>query len=853
MHDRQPCVGRRGWLRRGAAIALAVTMTALTGAVAHAAPPAGTSYQELYRPQFHFTPAKNWMNDPNGLVYYKGEYHLFYQHNPFGDTWGHMSWGHAVSRDLVHWEHLPVAIPEEGSEAIFSGSAVVDHRNTTGFGTRRNPAMVAIYTSAYPDDQEQSLAYSTDRGRTWTKYAGNPVLDDADREFRDPKVFWYEPADEWRMVVVKAVQRKVAIYRSDDLKEWEHLSDFGPANAVGGIWECPDLFPLPVDGKRKRQKWVMIVSLNPGAIAGGSGTQYFVGDFDGTTFTADNVQDYAPPAGEVYEDFEGADYGDWTTTGTAFGDGPASGTLPGQQPVSGFEGERLVNSFIDFDSSQGTLTSPTFRVTRDYINLLVGGGAHAHNPEAGDGTPPPGELLGGFESTYEAEGWQPTGDFAGTQPFRGGEGRMGEQSVDTFFGPNGNNGDPLTGKIVSPEFEITRDYVNFMVAGGRHTGETRTSVDLVVDGQVVRSAGGRETGNLNWVAWNVEDLIGRTAQIEIVDLNTGGWGHILADHFMVADAPARIRSDETSVNLLVDGEVVRTAAGKESEALDWVAWNVEDLVGRDARIQIVDRNSGGWGHILADQITFADAPAQSTEERSSWLDYGKDYYAAVSWNDVPDDRRLMIGWMNNWQYANQIPTSPWRSAMSVPREVSLETVDGDVRLVQQPVRELRRLRGGPAYRLKRKRLSQGTHTLEGKGARGKTLEIRAELDPRAADRLGLKVRVGDGEETVIGYDAETEELYIDRTRSGDVGFSPSFPGVHRAPLPLDRHGDIKLRILVDWSSVEVFADRGQVTITDQVFPRPSSEQVQLFADGGRAEVESLEIRPLRSAWSRRGS
>ena len=792
------------------------------------------------------------MNDPNGLVYYKGEYHLFYQHNPFGNTWGHMSWGHAVSRDLVHWEHLPVAIPEEGSEMIFSGSAVVDHRNTTGFGTRRHPAMVAIYTSAYPDDQEQSLAYSTDRGRTWTKYEGNPVLDDPDREFRDPKVFWYEPADEWRMVVVKAVQRKVAIYRSDDLKEWEHLSDFGPANAVGGIWECPDLFPLPVDGKRKRQKWVMIVSLNPGAIAGGSGTQYFVGDFDGTTFTADNVQDYAPPAGEVYEDFEGADYGDWTTTGTAFGDGPASGTLPGQQPVSGFEGDRLVNSFIDFDSSQGTLTSPPFQITRDYINLLVGGGAHAHDPAAGEGTPPPGDVLGDFERTYEAEGWTPTGDFAGTQPFRGGEGRMGEQSVDTFFGA-ASNGDPLTGKIVSPEFEITRDYVNFMVAGGRHTGETRTSVDLVVDGQVVRSAGGRETGNLNWVAWNVEDLVGKRARIEIVDLNTGGWGHILADHFMVADAPARIRSDETSVNLLVDGEVVRTAAGKESEALDWVAWNVEDLVGRDARIQIVDRNSGGWGHILADEITFADAPAQSTEERSSWLDFGKDYYAAVSWNDVPDDRRLMIGWMNNWQYANQIPTSPWRSAMSVPREVSLETVDGDVRLVQQPVRELRRLRGEPAYRLKRKRLSQGTHTLEGKGARGKTLEIRAELDPRAADRLGLKVRVGDGEETVIGYDAETEELYIDRTRSGDVGFSPSFPGVHRAPLPLDRHGDIKLRILVDWSSVEVFADRGQVTITDQVFPRPSSEQVQLFADGGSAEVESLEIRPLRSAWSRRGS
>jgi fructan beta-fructosidase len=179
---------------------------------------ASASYDEPYRPQFHFTPAQNWMNDPNGLVYHKGEYHLFYQHNPFGNTWGHMSWGHAVSRDLVHWKHLPVAIPEEGDEAIFSGSAVVDEHNTSGFGTRRNPAMVAIYTSAYPDDQEQSLAYSTDRGRTWTKYAGNPVLDDADREFRDPKVFWYEPGGEWRMVVVKAVQRKVAIYRSSDLK-----------------------------------------------------------------------------------------------------------------------------------------------------------------------------------------------------------------------------------------------------------------------------------------------------------------------------------------------------------------------------------------------------------------------------------------------------------------------------------------------------------------------------------------------------------------------------------------------------------------------------------------------------------
>ena len=646
------------------------------------------------------------------------------------------------------------------------------------------------------------------------------------------------------MVVVKAVQRKVAIYRSEDLKSWTHLTDFGPANAVGGAWECPDLFQLPVDGNRGHKKWVMVVSLNPGGIAGGSGMQYFVGDFDGTRFKADNVQPYTPPAGEVFEDFEAPDYGDWIATGTAFGSAPATGSLPGQQTVSGFAGDRLVNSFLDFDSSQGTLTSPTFRITRDYINLLVGGGAHAHDPAAGDGTPPPGELVGSFESTYEAEGWRPTGDFAGTQPFRGGEGRMGEQIVDTFFGPGGNNGDPLTGRIVSPEFTITRDYVNFMIAGGPHTGAARTSVDLVVDGQVARTASGRETGNLNWVAWDVRDLAGRTAHLEIVDLNTGGWGHILADHFMLADAPARIRSDETAVNLLVDGDVVRSATGKESEALDWVAWDVRDLIGREARVQIVDRNSGGWGHILADQITFADEAALSTEQRASWLDYGKDYYAAVSWNGVPDGRRLMIGWMNNWQYANQIPTSPWRSAMSVPRELGLQTIDGRTQLVQQPVRELRSLRTRPSYRQHRRMIPQGSTTLP---ARGKTLAIDADLRLDSAKRAGLKVRTGNGQETVIGYDAEAGELYVDRTRSGTSDFNRNFPGVQRAPLAA-RNGRIHLHILVDWSSVEVFADHGQTVITDQIFPDATSDGIELFADGGGATLERLKIQPLRSSW-----
>ncbi len=842
-HSRRVCGGR---LRQCARV-VAITVALLGGAAVTPEAHAATNYQEPFRPQFHFTPAQNWMNDPNGLVYYKGEYHLFFQHNPFGDTWGHMSWGHAVSRDLVHWKQLPVAIPEQGDEMIFSGSAVVDKDNTSGFGTRGNPAMVAIYTSAYPDDQKQSLAYSTDRGRTWTKYAGNPVLDDADREFRDPKVFWYAPQRKWIMAVSMAVQRKIRFYSSPNLKQWTLMSDFGPANATGGVWECPDLFPLALDGNPRKTKWVLVVNLNPGGIAGGSAAQYFVGDFDGSRFTADNAGAYTPPAGDVFADFEGSDYGTWTTTGTAFGSGPAHGTLPGQQTVSGFQGNGLVNSFLDFDNSQGTLTSPRFTIGRDYINFLVAGGAHAHDPAAGDGTPPPGDVLADFEGA-DYGSWTATGDFAGTTPHRGGDGRVGEQSVDTFFG-NPNNGDPNTGSIVSPEFTIDRDFLDFEIAGGNHPepGPGQTAVNLVVDGAIVRTATGSDSGTLNWVAWDLRDLRGKQGHVEIVDQATGGWGHVLADHFVLSDVAAKIRSDETAINLLVDGQVVRTTAGKESEALDWTSWNVKDLRGKEGQIQIVDRNSGGWGHILADQITFADAPAQSAEQRASWLDYGKDYYAAVSWNDVPDGRRVMIGWMNNWQYANQIPTSPWRSAMSVPREIGLRTIDGHPQVVQSPIHELRDLRAGPAYKLRHQTIQPGSVPLTGRGASGKTLEINVEFRLRDAARFGLKVRAGGDEETVIGYDATTSELYVDRTRSGNIGFNPNFPGVQRAPLAA-RDGQLRLRILVDWSSVEVFTDTGDRVITDQIFPRASSDGIELFADGGRASLDSLTIRPLRSSW-----
>lgn len=242
-----------------------------------------------HRPGLHFTPERNWLSDPNGLVFLEGEYHLFYQYNPEGDKWGHMSWGHAVSTDLLHWEHLPLALAESDEIMIFSGSAVVDWKDTSGFGSEGHPALVAIYTGHRPGAQDQRLAFSNDMGRSWKQYAGNPVLDLGLADFRDPKVFWHDVTLRWVMVVSLAVERKIALYGSPDLKSWTRLSEFGPAGSTEGIGECPDLFELPVEGESATRKWVLVVNVNPGGPAGGSGCQYFVGEFDGTTFKTDYV------------------------------------------------------------------------------------------------------------------------------------------------------------------------------------------------------------------------------------------------------------------------------------------------------------------------------------------------------------------------------------------------------------------------------------------------------------------------------------------------------------------------------------------------------------------------------------
>jgi fructan beta-fructosidase len=252
-------------------------------------------YEEQYRPQFHFSPEANWMNDPNGLVYLDGEYHLFYQYYPDSTVWGPMHWGHAVSLDLVHWQHLPAALFPDSLGYIFSGSAVIDKKNTSGLGSVMNPAMIAIFTYHNPilaesgtkTFQNQGIAYSLDKGRSWTKYSGNPVLKNPGiSDFRDPKVFWYDGTGKWIMIL--AVHDRVHLYSSPDLLKWSFESEFGmDAGAHGGVWECPDLFRVKIEGSNNF-KWVMLVSMNPGGPNGGSATQYFTGEFDGHKFVPED-------------------------------------------------------------------------------------------------------------------------------------------------------------------------------------------------------------------------------------------------------------------------------------------------------------------------------------------------------------------------------------------------------------------------------------------------------------------------------------------------------------------------------------------------------------------------------------
>ena len=499
---------------------------------------AQVSYQKPHRPQYHFTPPAAWMNDPNGMVYLDGEYHLFYQHYPDSTVWGPMHWGHAVSPDLVHWAHLPIALYPDSLGYIFSGSAVVDHQNTSGFGQNGQPPLIAIFTHHDPvgersgrdDFQFQSIAYSTDKGRTWTKYAGNPVIPNTIpiRDFRDPKVIWDTARAEWLMVF--AAKDRVQFWTSPNLKDWTYKSDFGDdVGAHGGVWECPDIFPLSVEGS-DAQKWVLLSSINPGGPNGGSATQYFVGEWNGERFVLD----------------------------------------------------------------------PTFR------------------------------------------------------------------------------------------------------------------------------------------------------------------------------------------KAVPKGEAV-------------------------------------------------------------WLDYGRDNYAGVTWSDAPDDRRIFLGWMSNWDYAQVVPTEAWRSAMTLPRTLTLHRSDAGYRLHSAPVKELERLRG-PSVGLG-KRTVRDTLDLNLQLSAALPLleaDLVVEL-PNAPTTFAIELSNDAGDMYRIGYSSANNSYFSDRRRAGAAGFSEKFAAnVHQAPRT-ERSATVPLHLFFDMSSVELFT-KGDVALTDIYFPQQPYNRIRMVVDGAPVTLAQASFFPLESIW-----
>ena len=322
-----------------------------------------SQYKEEYRPQFHFSPKNGWIGDPDGLIRYNNTYHLFW-------------WGHAESSDLVYWKEMPYPMTgDNGSFGYYSGSAVVDAKNTAGFKTGTNAPMVAIYTMNNNSTGYQTQGLSASNDYTYfSYYNGNPVLNTGSKAFRDPSVFWDTTTNQWIMAVSEADNKRIDFYSSTNLKTWGFVNVFGPVGAKESAWECPDLIQLPVDGNSNNMKWVLFCSKGPNKV------QYFLGSFNGLNgFTIDPAcnsyltQGVGIP-GTVFENFEKTTFSGWTVEGTAFGTGPASGTLSGQQSVIGYLGSKLANSFNGGDASVGKLTSSTFTITKNCINFLIGGG-----------------------------------------------------------------------------------------------------------------------------------------------------------------------------------------------------------------------------------------------------------------------------------------------------------------------------------------------------------------------------------------------------------------------------------------------------------------------------------------------
>lgn len=597
------------------------------------------------------------MSDPNGLVYYNGKYHLFYQYNPSGVYWGNMSWGHAVSFDLVNWEEKPVAIPVQNGVMAFSGSIVVDWNNTSGFGINGQPPLIAIYTGATNSIQDQRIAYSNDEGLTWTSYSQNPVIKSTNNQFRDPKVTWHKESQKWIMVVSLGFNNKIRFYSSPDLKNWTYLEDFGSFGNVSGVWECPDLFKLPIDNDTNNTKWVLVHS-----VAAQSRAQYFIGDFDGEHFTWESKT----PNGNVIDDFERGNYNDWIVTGTAFGSEPATGNIENQKTVSGYLGNKLINSY--------------------------------------------------------------------------------------------NGGNVAVGKLVSPDFSIEKNYIGFLIGGG--------------------------------------------------ELMNGAY-----------------------IKLVVNGETVRTSTGKGDDFMKWRNWDVSGFVGQTAHLEVVDSVTGIWGHILIDHIIQSDVMIDHIN--NGQLDYGEDFYAAQSFSDVLDGRRIWLGWLNNWNYAANIPTMPWKGIMSIPRELKLETHNGQLKLVQVPANELRNLRKD-SLAFSNTNLSVINNSLRnviGNSLYNPTFKqfgLNATVAVTNEEGFSIKFKKNGVQYSEFVFDFINKEIRFNRSRSGKLTDNGMFRRVQTAPLIVE-NGFINFELIVDNCSAELFSGSGQIVISNQIFPDSTSNRIELTA------------------------
>ncbi|MFD1161246.1 glycoside hydrolase family 32 protein [Hwangdonia seohaensis] len=495
------------------------------------------SEEDLYRPNFHFTPKKGWMNDPNGMFYKDGFYHLYFQHYPNGNTWGPMHWGHAISTDMVTWKEMPIAIYPDEKGYIFSGSAVVDINNSSGFSKDGIVPIIAMFTyhdmdaekAGKTNYQSQAIAYSLDEGQTFIKYSENPVIKNPGiRDFRDPKMVWDSIHEKWLMVL--AAGQKIMFYSSQNLKDWKQESDFGTGiGGHGGVWECPDFFPLKVQGTNE-VKWVLLVSINPGGPNGGSATQYFVGDFDGKQFKID----------------------------------------------------------------------PSFKN----------------------------------------------------------------------------------------------------------------------------------------------------------DLN-------------------------------------------------------------------------------------------KKENKSIWIDYGRDNYAGVTWANIPDadGRKLFMGWMSNWEYANAVPTETWRSAMTVARTVELQKVNSSYKLLFKPVKELTNYRG-TKLEMESVTINGSTKIIDSKSINLSSAEIYFQIPDLKNSSFTFKLTNIQGDTLAFGYDNSNKNFFLDRSKSGKTEFSEKFANrlsmVKRTSLNPDLFGTI----ILDKTSIELFFDNGETVMTEIFFPNSPFEKLSIESKDQEFTLGSIEIHKL---------